>query len=292
MTTLAAIRTHQWGEDQERVLASLRPVFGDDIVVVFHNRPEGVLPPVEVVDINDDWLAENGLRHLDDWGWRCGDYFYYALRQARPAYDYYWLIEPDVYFGGPAKGFFRPFEAVTVDALGYKLAAEQDSRFIRSLKGVDPHRAIFALTRFSGRALDMLFRRRQEFGAQKIRPRIYANDEAFCFSYVQADPGMTSGRLEDIVPDWFDGAQFSTNPDMLVDVLAADPEASGKVFHPALSRIKFKRELSKRIAHGRSRVLKKMSASLQELSDDDVREIAEETGKALSRYLNAQRAQK
>lgn len=292
MKAIAAIRTHQWGEDQERVLASLRPVFGDDIVVVFHNRPEGVLPPVDVVDINDDWLAENGLRYLKDWGWRCGDYFYYALRQARPAYDYYWLIEPDVYFGGPAEGFFKPFEAVTKDALGYKLAEESQSRFSKSIQDVDPYSAIFALTRFSGQALDILFRRRQEFGTRSIKPRFFANDEVFAFSYLNATPGMTSGRLEDFVPDWFEGTQFLGNPDILIEVLDGDPATRGKVFHPVLSRIKFKQELAKRITHERSHFLKKMVASLQELSDEERVEIAEGVGKALAQYLNAQRSRK
>ena len=73
MRTIAAIRTHHWGEDAERVYGQLHPVFGDDLVAVFHNRAPGFQPPLPVVDLNDAWVAGHGLRHVPDYGWRCGD---------------------------------------------------------------------------------------------------------------------------------------------------------------------------------------------------------------------------
>jgi hypothetical protein len=42
MHPVVAIRTHQWGEAEERLRAQLQPVFGDDLCVVFHNRPQDI----------------------------------------------------------------------------------------------------------------------------------------------------------------------------------------------------------------------------------------------------------
>ncbi|MGL5010113.1 MAG: component of SufBCD complex, partial [Paracoccaceae bacterium] len=118
MKSLAVIRTHRWDEDAARLCAQLQPVFGDDLAVAFHNRPADVTPPIRVADIDDDWLLTHGLRPVRDWGWRCGDYFHYRARSAFPDYDYYWLIEPDVYFTGPLQRFFRAAAEQPQDILG------------------------------------------------------------------------------------------------------------------------------------------------------------------------------
>ena len=87
MRTLAAIRTNKWGEDEERVLGQLRPAFGDDLVVVFHDRPADLGLPLAVVDLTRGWVARQGLGIVPDWGWRCGDYAHYAARAAFPGFD-------------------------------------------------------------------------------------------------------------------------------------------------------------------------------------------------------------
>ena len=74
-TTIAAIRTHKWDEATEALANRLRPVFGDNLVVVFHNRSADVTPPIPVVDINDDSVKAMALDPVSDWGWRCGDYW-------------------------------------------------------------------------------------------------------------------------------------------------------------------------------------------------------------------------
>jgi hypothetical protein len=288
MRSLAAIRTNRWTEEEERLLARLTEAFGTDVVVVFHNRPADVTPPVQVIDVSDAWLQSAGLAHVGDWGWRCGDYFYYALRQARPGFDAYWLIEPDVHFTSDPTAFFAAFEDDGADALGYGLGPfARDIRFTRGLPGIAHHRAIFAMTRFSGRALDRLFALRRGMASERITPRDYPNDEIFTFSHVVADPDLTTGRLEARCPDWFDGAQFATDPDLLHDLLA--PSATpGRVFHPVRSRAAFVRALAKRIA-GNVSIVARMRFQVAALTDDEAEAVALATAEIARKALSDMR---
>lgn len=274
MSSIAAIRTNRWGEEEERLLSRLRPVFGDRIAVVFHNRAPGLTPPVDVIDIDAEWVLRQGLFLAPDWGWRCGDYFQYALRAARPGHDHYWLIEPDVHFTSPADSFFAPFDRVHSDVLGYQLGPfSADIRFTRGMPGVAHHRAIFALTRFSGRALDRLLPKRQAMAQATVSVRDYPNDEIFAFSSAAADPDLTLARIEDHAPDWFRDAQFAPDPDLLFDHVAATAP-KGRVLHPVRSREAFKRALARRLT-GNTGILVRMRQSLDLLDDADVEEIAE-----------------
>lgn len=274
MRPVIAIRTHRWTEEEDRLLAALREVQGHDLAVVFHNRPDGTTPPLDIVDIDDGWVRRNGLRVLPDWGWRCGDFFYYALRAARPGHDHYWLIEPDVHFTAAPDGFFARFLDIEADALGYDIAPfAEPIAFARGLPDLPLHRAIYALTRLSGRAIDRLFAARQAYSATRVGPRLYTNDELFTFSHVAADPALTVRRLEDVAPDWFEGVQFATNPDILLDLLAQAPR-SGRLYHPVHGRSSFKRAVAARLSP-RSGFLRNVRAGLRQLEPAELREIAE-----------------
>ncbi|MGB3146755.1 MAG: component of SufBCD complex [Paracoccaceae bacterium] len=276
MRQIAAIRTNKWTEEEERLMNALLPVFGDDLVVVFHDRPAGVTPPLPVIDLQAEWVLRQGLALVPDWGWRCGDYFYYALHAARPDYDYYWMVEPDVHFTGPAQTFFEPMQQACEDALGFQLGPfNEDIRFARGLPGMAHYRAIFALTRFSGRALGRLLALRQKMAEGHISMRDYPNDELFCFSHIAAMPELAYGCLETYAPEWFEGAQFTPNPDLLYDVVVGQASA-GKLMHPVRSRANFKRAVAKRLA-ANSGFLIRMRQALDQLSDEDVEEIVAET---------------
>lgn len=282
MKALAAIRTHKWTEEEDRLLAQLRSAFGADVAVVFHNRPADLVPPAPVVDLTTDWVTGQGLTLVPDWGWRCGDYSYYRLREAEPDYDYYWLVEPDVHFTSDARDFFARFAGATEDVLGYRLGPfPQDIRFTRGLTGVAPNRAIFALTRFSGRALDRLIGLRRAMGPQ-ASARTYPNDELFAFSHVAAAADLTSGQLETYAADWFENVQFDTDPDILIDMALTAP--AGRVLHPVRGRDAFKAALGRRLA-ARTGFLTRMRGSLDLLSDADMDDIVGTAADELRRAL-------
>lgn len=272
MTTLAAIRTHRWDEDAERLFAQLHPVFGPRLVVVFHNRPEGLRLPLPVIDIDDAWLRSNGLQVISDWGWRCGDYFLYALRAARPDFDFAWLIEPDVWFAGDPAGFFAGTAALDHDLLGSRIVPmSPDHRFGRGLPGMDLWKAIFALTRFSGRAADRLFAQRRDYATRRVAPRFVTNDETFCFSHARAAGDLTLGSLADLLPDWLAEDTVRTDPDILFEAIADRPGPG--VFHPVRGRGSFGRAVAARLA-ANTGFLPAMAPSLALLSEADIAAIA------------------
>lgn len=272
-STLVAIRTHRWSEDEVRLLEALQPTLWPHVAVVFHNRPKGLQPVPQVVDINQNWLAAEGLRRVPDWGWRCGDYFYYALRKAFPNYSYYWLVEPDVHFTSDPAAFFAKFLDVHADALGYQLGPLRGaSRFARGMPGYSHYQAIFALTRFSGRALDRLLQERRTQAAAPIPTRDYANDEVFAFSFTKAQKDLGCGRLEDWAPDWFDGVQFATNPDLLLEVIQAKAPPQ-RLFHPVRGRKTFAPALAARLA-GNTGFLARYGEALTHHTPDEVEAIA------------------
>jgi len=287
---MAAIRTHKWTEEEDRALAMLRPVFGTDIAVVFHNRPSGLQPPVDVIDIDNATMAKMGLRTVPDWGWRCGDYFYYALRQARPDYAHYWLVEPDLLITGDAAKFFELFADSEADVIGKKIEPfEGRIPFTRGLPGIRHYRSIFCLTRFSGRALDRLFPLRQAYSKTKFGPHLYTNDEIFTFSNAVADPGMTTASMTDIAPYWFASGQCDTNPDILLDALLGTA-AGNSVFHPVRGRTSFKGAVANRLA-ANDGFLRNMHTSLAWLTDEDLDDIVAQSAKSLHAALLKHRGQ-
>lgn len=293
MKHIIAIRTNKWTEEEKRLLASLRPYWGDNVVVVFHNRPEGLELPLEVVDVSDEWVSKHDLRNTGDWGWRCGDYFYYALRAAKPDFDYYWLVEPDVLLGGDVGAFFNLFDDEKTDALGYNLYEfkQPKHRFARGMSDIPLWVAIFPLTRFSGRALDMLIEKRKINSTRRIRNRLFANDELFSFSTVMDEKGMSARRINDVAPDWFEGVQFATDPDQLIDTLPSGPDAPNKIYHPVRGHESFKRGVAARLGIPPG-YLKRMRASLKYMSDEDLVEIADKAGVAILAALRAAKAKK
>ncbi len=284
MKTIVAIRTHRWDEDAQRLYEQLLPVFGDALVVAFHDRPKGLALPLPVVDLNDRWLRTHQLQRVPDWGWRCGDYFLYAVRAAHPAADFIWLIEPDVFFTGDVADFFHRMGQQNEDLLGVQITdMPAGHRFSKGLKGLALRKALFALTRFSGRAADRLFRLRQDYGTQGVGARFYTNDELFCFSHGLADPDLTSASMADLAPDWLSDRQMSGDPDIFVDVLK-DLQTRG-IFHPVRSRDSFRKAVAQRVT-AQMGYLGAMANSLALLSDEDRLLIATDVGERCLRAMN------
>ena len=273
MRTLAAIRTHRWGEDEERLLASLRPVFGDDVAVAFHDRPENLKPPVRVADISGAWVADNGFRPIQKWGWQCGDYFYYRLRDAFPAYDRIWLIEPDVFFSSDPAGFFSACADAPEDVLGLRPGPRVGRGAFGDIGDLQPSRAIFALTRLSARAIDILADLRRIYCQSPPGRWKFANDETFVFSHAFAREDLTVGDMETYAPGWFDGVQFDTDPDILLEAISGEWHVPGRAYHPVRSRDSFKAALTSRFGN-RINWLSGMKSSIDELDDSDIDDIA------------------
>ena len=282
-TDLVAIRTHVWNSDARRLCDALLPVLGDRLVVVFHNRTDQT-PPVPVIDLRDGWPAAQGLLEVPDWGWRCGDYSLYALRQARPGHSHYWLIEPDVHFTSSPAAFFAAIAGAPADLMGSRIAPFTDQmRFARGMPGRDLVRATFALVRASGRGIDLLFDRRRAMSANGPGPRYFPNDELFCFTTLKDEPGYTLAGFESLAPGWFDGTEIVPAPDRLLDeVMATVPP--GRVLHPVRERGSLIRSLANRTATS-AVFFAKNRQTLAYLTDEDLDALAFQASVALRAHL-------
>lgn len=278
MKCLAVIRTHVWDEACNRLYKRLRFALKRSVVVVFHNRPEGIVPPVPFMDMRDDWPQSQGIFAPADWGWRCGDYSLYAARQTWPDYDHYWLIEPDVHFTSYPGDFFEAFNNAHEDLLGYEAEVYTDNmRFIKHLPEGDVMRSTFALTRMSGRAIDYLFGLRQIASKETAEERFWPNDEFFCWTHIARTEGYSFGRLEDYAPNWLEGTAILPGPDLLLDAVN-DQLPEGRVVHPVRDRTSYLRALARR-AVGSAGFLDRNRAMMgyfsQKEIDDHVAEVAQ-----------------
>ena len=117
-----AIRTHKFSDSEKYLYDYAAQYFGKTNTFIACNNN------VEDIKIPDQYnhfffnkkkiLNDTGLYFHDNWGWRCGDYWYYALNKYLKDYEYIWLCEPDVYFCNEnANDFFKPFEKLNCDFL-------------------------------------------------------------------------------------------------------------------------------------------------------------------------------
>ena len=285
--SIIGIRTNKWTVNEQRVFDALSDYWGDDIKVVFHNRPEDCVPPCDVVDINDALIEKMQLRAIHDWGWRCGDYAYYALRQAHPDYKYYWLIEPDVFVSGEARAFFSLFEAESADVIGLDVAEfDPNHRFATHVGNAKPMRAIFALTRFSGAAIDFAYRRRVNYASKSVPPHNYANDELFMFSHTLSRAEFKLGQFREIAPTWFADVQFETNPDLIDALVEQDLKGQNKILHPVGDRMTIARALANGMV-GRTGVLSQNITELRALSSSELDKLADYARDELRNHLRA-----
>lgn len=289
MRDCIVIRTHKWDQDETRLLQMLRPVFGEDIFAAFHAASGNPAPPIPHAAFDDDWVSANGLRVLEDYGWRCGDYALYAARAAFPDYDRYWLIEPDVYIFGDVRAFFAQAAELEGDAVGVDLTAMDRSanRFTKGLPKVALYRATYALTRFSAPAIDDLFAKRKAYSASNVGDWRFTNDEVFSFSHVIAQERFTAASLQDAMPQWFEREFFTTNPDLLDRALEAELSGVDQVCHPVRPAASYCTAVGERVTQSASGFLKKMSFSLAQMTSEERQMIVQATTDSLEALLES-----
>lgn len=239
MRSLIALRAHRPTAAVEHLHAQLRTGYPDARIVVvadqLHDAPPQAWPPgYDVVSLTDEVLTSAGLRtDLEDAGWRCGDYAYYALQQALDV-DRAWLVEPDVQFlGMDVRAFLDDLDASDADLIATDIRPGDDWFWSYQLtsRGVEePWRCFFPLTRLSraaiGASLDLRRRLQWIDGGDFGHP----NDEGVVATAVM-NAGLTGEDLRLLQPDAF--THFHHRPKLHRDVVAALPDGV-HVAHPCL----------------------------------------------------------
>jgi len=145
-----------------------------------------------VVPVDPARLFPN-LNVPNDWGWRCGDFCYFALHEflqdSGLRADKIWLVESDVVFQCDVKNFFTTIDSsaqfVAAKVLQGPLEKWYWAEFIRPFYPVE--HCFFPLTRIDFAVIPELKKARSEvLKACSERLKFLPNDESFVASYMKA----------------------------------------------------------------------------------------------------------
>src|SRR5690606_27325116 len=68
--------------------------------------------------VREDYLKKNNLEKINKTGWHCSDYILYARNDYFPNYDYYWIIDDDLYLNLDMNQFISKANSLNYDCLG------------------------------------------------------------------------------------------------------------------------------------------------------------------------------
>ena len=259
--TLIAIRCMSYTEDVKNVAKSMQFFFPDSDIIFasdqrmkHHEFPDGT----DVIPMTNDKLDALGLfRSRENVGWICGDYCYYVALERE--WDYLWLVEPDVAFGGDAATVMRRAEATEVGLIGTNIGVRPEgwkwATWLRASSDFDEARGVFfPLTRVSRRLAEAALNERQKMTATLAADTTLRvpNDESVIAS-TALRLGLPSLDLKALHPEAF--SQWSWRTRICVDEIAHSIQP--KFTHPA---------------HRRSEFVSKVSADLaKQLADSTLR---------------------
>ncbi len=236
-TTLVIVRTHLADAPSFDAYDRYAAVPGLDVVFCC----DEIAGPVETggrakVALDAATMAELGVFAHPRAGWLCGDYFYYAVRRARPGYRHYWMVEPDLRIHAEdLAAFFRSFEKEKVDLLAVKLSPrEPDWNWHATMadRYAAVHGCVFPITRLSGRAIDHLLKaRRAASPGMDLSLRFaWPNDEAFVATEL-ANNGFVCRDLNDFGRTLYTNRSFRNGSIHPLEAMAEIP-FDGMIWHP------------------------------------------------------------
>nr|WP_294506189.1 hypothetical protein [uncultured Rhodopila sp.] len=208
-------RIRDLGPLNRRFAEELAAGCGDRFACVVDERFGDVdTAPWPKVSLTVPACEQIGLYCPDDVGWRCGDYGLYLARARFPDEPFFWIIEPDVRFGGAGSAaFFGMFRSDTsADLLVADLRAADRTyfwEFMVAERGLAVYRCIFPLVRVSARAIDYLSAKRVLLSRNERRQRDWPNDESFVATLLKNNPDMICRDLNDFGSTLYDADTLS-----------------------------------------------------------------------------------
>lgn len=177
------IRCLSFEERERRLLNTLQTQFGVEHVYIACDSPAGESHPL-LIDLGEFTRQNRLFVTLEKLGWRCGDHCFYAVYQCDSSYDYYWLIENDVYV-----------DAEAIEKLLAESRRRDEDLLIHNFKPLLPgatwakhyhhyydetaYGGFFPLVRLSNRAVKYLQSERTALAQRYDGSRYYPNDESF-----------------------------------------------------------------------------------------------------------------
>jgi hypothetical protein len=234
---LPIVRTNNAQAQTRALIERLEAVFPVSPLVVFDDR-QGKLDfgDYASLGVNEALFSDLGFKNLPkNWGWFCGDFWYYAAFDHAPGHRLYMLLDDDVYMSEAAMKLLRDkLKSFAGDAAASRLSDtySEPPKYSRALSDLGRASAvgcIFPLTVASPATLAAMRLLRQD----ALRENAAINDEAV-FASAAFTENLACAALETLLPEQFAPDAFNTNPPHLLEVLQSDPQGD-KVWHPVVS---------------------------------------------------------
>ena len=180
-------------------------------------------------------LARLGLYVPGDAAWRCGDYVLYLAAENVHLSEYTWLIEYDVRISNP-RAFFRGISDCSSDhdfLVADLRSADRSWYWTQFASGPDvrPYRCFFPVTRFSRKAIKLLYQIRLHHSRSVARRGVWPNDEAFTATTLMCS-SMKCSDLNEVLKSSWDINSFRFSVPFDGDVF--QPSDLPLLWHPVL----------------------------------------------------------
>ncbi|MBY5923344.1 hypothetical protein [Ferrimonas balearica] len=177
------LRCAQFGQQERALFSLLQSAFGEGaaFIAVDSTEIEGEANICCLPDYVKTHRLDVGINRL---GWRCGDHCFYGVYERRSDFDYYWLIESDVYADSEAlKKLTAESRSRTEDLLIHRFRELEPSatwaRHYHRYYDETSYGGFFPLVRLSNRAVAYLQSERVALAQRYDGSRFYPNDESF-----------------------------------------------------------------------------------------------------------------
>jgi hypothetical protein len=237
LRTLLILRAHKADSDTFAAYDRYCGLRSADVVICCDERDGAVdMGGRSKLAWDRDTLTALGLFAHPRCGWRCGDYAYYVTRAARPDYDRYWLVEPDVLINVEhLDAAFDQLNGGDADFLAARFSVRDERwEWARTMR----HRydkvygCIFPLTRLSAGAIDHLHAARRAALVPELQEAFanWPNDEVFVATEL-CNHGFTCLELASGLPGSYTRATLRTAiPHDRAALQAGGPD--GLIYHP------------------------------------------------------------
>lgn len=250
------LRTHYYDESCKSLLRFLEKSLGFDIIIAADETKFNVdVDKWPKVSLTYDSLSSLGLYLPEETPWLCGDYFLYLVRQQFPQYDYYWMLEPDVYFNMPSpEGFFRKVSSCSFDYFVMHFSKKDESwPFYKRVKPFcsEVYGGPFPIVRLSARAIDYLLQERKEMSKLNWEGKKYPNDESFTASFLMKG-GYSCSDFNTVCDGQVFATKksFSTRDPWFVGELESNAP-DGLIYHPAVDYNTYVAKIKRHVERGR-----------------------------------------
>lgn len=252
------LRTNHIDECIENKAIHLEKITGYDVIIcidcIFSDIQYNL--KCKFVKLTKEFLLENGLLILNNTGWLCGDYSYYCVSKTFGDYEFYWMIEPDVFLNFDDPNIFKKiddFNNNNFDYISSYFNKANEGWYWTKIIGMfyekQLYSSFFAITRISKKSIKYLMIDRLRLSNMFYinNNGQFPNDESFVAT------SLMNGDFKCCDINYFGDFYSKETLNYAIPfslTLLESGKKDNKIYHPALSGLDFMRKVKKSIDEG------------------------------------------